>query len=145
MEGRRWTPAEGEKATDLAKGGFDTLLTCTAPIFWVFFLLTGISLFVLRERDPHIERPFKVPFYPELPLIFCLCLRLHAVLEHRLRPGPRLEGRPVPARRPAAADRFSVVPPVRVPADTPDALTHVSPPRREPEDSGSVALARFFP
>jgi amino acid transporter len=63
---------EGEKAARLAAGGFDTLLTCTAPIFWVFFLLTGISLFVLRERDKGIERPFKVPLYPELPLIFCL-------------------------------------------------------------------------
>lgn len=63
---------EGEKATDLAKGGFDTLLTCTAPVFWSFFLLTGISLFALRQRDPAIERPFRVPFYPELPLIFCL-------------------------------------------------------------------------
>jgi amino acid transporter len=62
----------GEKATDLAKGGFDTLLTCTAPVFWVFFLLTGISLFVLRERDALVERPFRVPLYPELPLIFCL-------------------------------------------------------------------------
>jgi amino acid transporter len=63
---------EGEKAAELAKGGFETLLTCTAPIFWVFFLLTGISLFVLRERDRTIDRPFKVPLYPELPLIFCL-------------------------------------------------------------------------
>jgi len=63
---------EGEKATELAKGGFDTLLTCTAPVFWVFFLMTGISLFVLRERDKGIERPFRVPLYPELPLIFCL-------------------------------------------------------------------------
>ncbi len=62
----------GEKATELAKGGFDTLLTCTAPIFWAFFLLTGISLFVLRERDADLERPFKVPFYPTLPLIFCV-------------------------------------------------------------------------
>jgi amino acid transporter len=52
-------------------GGFDTLLTCTAPIFWLFFLLTGLSLFILRERDKHLERPFKVPFYPELPLLFC--------------------------------------------------------------------------
>src|SRR5262249_30665798 len=49
-----------------------TVLTCTAPIFWLFFLLTGLSLFVLRERDTHLERPFKVPLYPELPLIFCL-------------------------------------------------------------------------
>jgi APA family basic amino acid/polyamine antiporter len=63
---------EGEKAAELAKGGFDTLLTCTAPVFWVFFLLTGISLFVLRERDKEVERPFRVAPYPELPLIFCL-------------------------------------------------------------------------
>jgi amino acid transporter len=62
----------GKKAAGLAKGGFDTLLTCTAPIFWLFFLMTGISVFVLRERDRTIERPFKVPFYPELPIIFCL-------------------------------------------------------------------------
>ncbi len=62
---------EGEKATDLAKGGFETLLNCTSPVFWIFFLLTGLSVFVLRERDPDIERPFKVPFYPTLPLIFC--------------------------------------------------------------------------
>ncbi|MFQ3649853.1 MAG: amino acid permease [Gemmataceae bacterium] len=61
----------GEKATDLAKGGFDTLLTCTAPIFWSFFLLTGVSLFVLRERDAHIERPYKVWPYPWVPLCFC--------------------------------------------------------------------------
>ncbi len=62
----------GKKAAGLAKGGFDTLLTCTAPVFWVFFLLTGISVFVLRERDRNVPRPFKVPLYPELPLIFCL-------------------------------------------------------------------------
>jgi amino acid transporter len=61
----------GEKVTDLAKGGFDTLLTCTAPVFWVFFLLTGLSLFALRQKDANIERPFRVPFYPTLPLIFC--------------------------------------------------------------------------
>jgi amino acid transporter len=63
---------EGEKAAGLAKGGFDTLLTCTAPVFWAFFLMTGISVFVLRERDRNVPRPFKVPLYPELPLVFCL-------------------------------------------------------------------------
>jgi amino acid transporter len=63
---------DGAKAAGLAKGGFDTLLTCTAPVFWVFFLMTGISLFVLRERDRDVPRPFKVPLYPELPLVFCL-------------------------------------------------------------------------
>jgi APA family basic amino acid/polyamine antiporter len=52
-------------------GGFDTLLKCTSPVFWAFFLLTGISLFVLRMKDRTLERPFSVPFYPVLPLIFC--------------------------------------------------------------------------
>lgn len=54
-------------------GGFETLFAGTAPVFWFFFLLTGISLFVLRWKDPHVERPFKlrIPFFPLLPLIFC--------------------------------------------------------------------------
>lgn len=51
--------------------GFDTLVKWTAPVFWLFFLLTGLSLFVLRYRDPAAERPFRVPFYPVLPLVFC--------------------------------------------------------------------------
>jgi amino acid transporter len=52
-------------------GGFDTLLKCTAPVFWLFFLLTGLSLFVLRAKDRGIERPFSVPLYPLLPIVFC--------------------------------------------------------------------------
>ena len=53
-------------------GGFDTLLRCTAPVFWTFFLMTGISLFILRVRDREVERPFRVPLYPVIPAIFCL-------------------------------------------------------------------------
>ncbi len=52
-------------------GGFETLLRCTAPVFWLFFLLTGLSLFVLRLREPGVPRPFRVPLYPLVPLIFC--------------------------------------------------------------------------
>jgi amino acid transporter len=68
---------------------FDTLLSCTAPVFWLFFLLTGLSLFVLRERDKLIERPFKVPFYPELPIIFCLTCgyMLYSSLDYALSRG----------------------------------------------------------
>jgi APA family basic amino acid/polyamine antiporter len=54
----------------LAGGGFRAMVEFTAPVFWLFFLLSGVSLFVLRARDPGIERPFKVPLYPLLPLIF---------------------------------------------------------------------------
>lgn len=52
--------------------GFETMVDYTAPVFWLFFLLVGLALFVLRRRDQALERPFSVPFYPVLPLIFCL-------------------------------------------------------------------------
>lgn len=51
--------------------GFETLVDYTAPVFWFFFLLTGISLFVLRQKDPDARRPFRVPLYPLTPIIFC--------------------------------------------------------------------------
>ena len=43
----------------------------TAPAFWLFFLLTGISLFVLRRQPPVNADPFRVPLYPVTPLVFC--------------------------------------------------------------------------
>ncbi|WP_228059463.1 APC family permease [Plectonema radiosum] len=58
-----------------ARRGFETMVDYTAPAFWFFFLLSGISLFVLRRREPNINRSFKVPFYPLTPLAFCaICL-----------------------------------------------------------------------
>jgi amino acid transporter len=53
-------------------GGFATMVEYTAPVFWLFFLLAGISLFVLRIREPNAPRPFRVPLYPVLPLAFCM-------------------------------------------------------------------------
>jgi amino acid transporter len=56
-------------------GGFDTLVAATAPIFWTFFLLTGLALFVLRAKDRHLDRAFSAPLYPLVPAAFCLtCL-----------------------------------------------------------------------
>ncbi|WP_058834601.1 APC family permease [Luteimonas abyssi] len=51
--------------------GFRTAVEYTAPVFWLFFLLVGVSVFVLRRRDPDLPRPFRVPLYPVLPLLFC--------------------------------------------------------------------------
>jgi basic amino acid/polyamine antiporter, APA family len=65
---------------------FATLLYGTAVVFWLTFFLTGIALFVLRKKDAGIPRPFPVPFYPWLPLVFCACcgaLAVGAVLSKR--------------------------------------------------------------
>jgi amino acid transporter len=55
----------------LMREGFETMVEYTAPVFWLFFLLTGVSLFVLRRREPGVARPFTVPLYPVTPLVFC--------------------------------------------------------------------------
>jgi amino acid transporter len=58
-----------------ARTAFDSLVSHTAPVFWFFFLLTGLSLFVLREKNPGLPRPFSVPLYPAVPLVFCsMCI-----------------------------------------------------------------------
>ena len=54
------------------RNGFETIVEYTAPVFWFFLLMVGISLFILRRKEPDLERPFKVPLYPVLPLLFCL-------------------------------------------------------------------------
>lgn len=51
--------------------GFETMVEYTAPVFWSFFFLTGLSLFVLRRREAAMVRPFRVPLYPLTPLVFC--------------------------------------------------------------------------
>jgi amino acid transporter len=55
----------------VTREGFETMVEFTAPVFWLFFLLSGASLFVLRRREPEVARPFRVPFYPITPLLFC--------------------------------------------------------------------------
>jgi amino acid transporter len=52
-------------------GGFKSMVEFTAPVFWFFFLLAGLSLFVLRVREPAVERPFRVPLFPVVPIVFC--------------------------------------------------------------------------
>jgi APA family basic amino acid/polyamine antiporter len=55
----------------LTRKGFATMVEYTAPVFWFFFFMVGLSLIVLRIKDPHIKRPFRAPLHPVLPLAFC--------------------------------------------------------------------------
>lgn len=54
-----------------ALDGFQAMVEYSAPVFWTFILLVGITLFLFRRREPGRELPFRVPLYPLTPLIFC--------------------------------------------------------------------------
>jgi amino acid transporter len=57
--------------TGVARGGVQTMVDYTAPVFWFFFLMTGVALFILRRQSPDSPQPFRVPLYPVTPLLFC--------------------------------------------------------------------------
>jgi APA family basic amino acid/polyamine antiporter len=56
----------------VAHQGFQAIVEYTAPVFWSFFLLSGVALIVLRYKDRSIARPFRVPLYPAAPILFCM-------------------------------------------------------------------------
>jgi len=53
------------------RDGFVTMVDYSSPVFWLFLMLSGFAVIVLRRRRPDLPRPFRVPLYPLLPLIFC--------------------------------------------------------------------------
>lgn len=55
----------------LSRGGFSSLVDYTAPVYWLFILLAGVAVVVLRVRLPDVARPFRVPLFPLLPLTLC--------------------------------------------------------------------------
>ena len=60
-------------AIALLAGSFMDTILYTAPVVWLFFLATGLSVFVLRHKNPEHLRPYKVTGYPVTPIIFCTC------------------------------------------------------------------------
>jgi basic amino acid/polyamine antiporter, APA family len=57
-------------AVELVSGSFDQLLTFAMFGIVAFSTLTVASVFVLRVRRPDAPRPFRVPGYPVVPLLF---------------------------------------------------------------------------
>jgi amino acid transporter len=71
---------------------FGTMLDFTSAVFWFFFLLTGIAFFILRYTDPDTPRPFRVPAYPVLPLIFCAMCAYMTIGVIRAKPSESFTG-----------------------------------------------------
>ena len=57
-------------AGSLTPDGFGSMVAYTAPVFWTFFLLTGLTLYRLRRRDG-VKAHFNVPLFPVVTFAFC--------------------------------------------------------------------------
>lgn len=49
-----------------------TMVDYTAPVFWLFLLLTTSTLFIFRKSQTVQSLPYKVPLYPLTPILFIL-------------------------------------------------------------------------
>src|SRR6202023_3364147 len=64
---------QGGLAAVYAKANtYDKLLGYAVFADWIFFALAGASLLVFRRTMPEAPRPFPVPAYPWVPLLFIL-------------------------------------------------------------------------
>ena len=50
-------------------GKFDLLTDLAMFVIWIFYVMTFLAVIVLRKTRPDMERPYKVPLYPVVPLI----------------------------------------------------------------------------
>lgn len=53
-------------------GSFDLLTDMLIFVIWLFSVMIFLAVFILRKREPELKRPYKVPFYPVIPLIAIL-------------------------------------------------------------------------
>jgi amino acid transporter len=79
----RWDPRQGTPARALllqgvlaigliaALGSFIEAIIYTAAAVYLFYLATSLAVIVLRWKEPHVERPYRVTGYPVTTLIFC--------------------------------------------------------------------------
>ena len=50
-------------------GNFNVLTDMLVFVMWNFNTMLSIAVVILRKREPELKRPFKVPWYPIIPLI----------------------------------------------------------------------------
>ncbi|MDU4271606.1 MAG: amino acid permease [Enterococcus hirae] len=53
-------------------GGFDMLTDMLVFVIWIFYTMVFVGVIILRNTVPKLERPYKVPLYPIIPLIAIL-------------------------------------------------------------------------
>jgi len=51
-------------------GGFSQLFTYVIFVGWIFYALAVASVIAIRRKEPNLPRPYRVPGYPVVPLLF---------------------------------------------------------------------------
>jgi amino acid transporter len=55
----------------LTASGFRSSVMFTTPGYWFFMVLVGLAVYQLRDIVPNASRPYRLPWYPVTPFIFC--------------------------------------------------------------------------
>lgn len=53
----------------ILSGSFETLTNLSVFVMWIFFIMCVAGVFILRSKHKDLERPYKVPLYPFVPLL----------------------------------------------------------------------------
>ena len=73
-------------------GWFDDLYNFVIFGSWILYLMTAVSVFVLRRKRPDLVRPYRVTGYPLVPLLFIGVATLLLVSTIQTRPRESLMG-----------------------------------------------------
>jgi APA family basic amino acid/polyamine antiporter len=74
----------------VAAGTYEQLFTYVIFAAFVFYALTALAVVVLRRKRPHAPRPYRVFWYPYVPIIFVLgsaCFLVNTLIEKPVEAG----------------------------------------------------------
>lgn len=56
----------------MLSGQFDAITNMLIFVIWFFYCMAFVGVITLRKKEPDMNRPYKVPFYPVIPIIALL-------------------------------------------------------------------------
>jgi len=76
----------------ILSGWYDDLYNFVIFGSWILYLMTAVSVFVLRRKQPNLKRPYRVLAYPLVPVLFVGVAALLLVSTLQTRPRESLMG-----------------------------------------------------
>ena len=76
----------------ILSGWYDDLYNFVIFGSWILYLLTTLSVFVLRRKQPNLSRPYRTLGYPFVPVLFVCVATMLLVSTAQTRPRESLMG-----------------------------------------------------